>query len=77
MLRRCEVREIILNGGQSDEEQKNIISWHHKQLEKDQEQMPGNLDYQLESKFQLNLFLFPVSLLGLVLWFIFYIVAYT
>ena len=41
MLRRCEVRELILNGEQSDEEQKNIIAWHYKQLAKDQEQMPG------------------------------------
>ena len=41
MLRRCEVREIVLNGGQSEEDQKDIINWHYKQLAKDQEQMPG------------------------------------
>ena len=41
MLRRCEVREIVLNGGQSEEDQKAIINWHFRQLEKDQEQMPG------------------------------------
>ena len=42
MLRRCEVKEIILNGGQSEEDQKDIINWHYRQLEKDQEQMPGS-----------------------------------
>ena len=41
MLKRCEVRELVLNGEQSDEEQKDIIAWHYRQLAKDQEQMPG------------------------------------
>ena len=41
MLNVCEVREIILNGDQSENEQKEIIRWHHQQLAKDQEEMPG------------------------------------
>ena len=37
----AKVRELILNGEQSDEEQKEIIAWHYRQLAKDQEEMPG------------------------------------
>ena len=41
MLRVCEVREIILNGNHSEDEQREIIDWHHQQLARDQEDMPG------------------------------------
>ena len=35
MLGVCEGREIILNGDQSEDEQRRIIDWHHQQLAKD------------------------------------------
>ena len=41
MLRTCEVREIILNGDQTEDEQREIIDWHHQQLARDQVDMPG------------------------------------
>ena len=41
MLRTCEVKELILNGEQTDAEQKEIINWHYSQLAKDQAEMPG------------------------------------
>ena len=41
MLGVCEVREIILNGDQSEEGQREIIDWHHQQLARDQEDLPG------------------------------------
>ena len=41
MLQICDVKELVLNGEQTDEEQKEIISWHYRQLEKDQADMPG------------------------------------
>ena len=41
MLRTCNVKEIILNGDQSEEEQQRIVAWHHQQLAQDQGQMPG------------------------------------
>ena len=41
MLKMCDVKELVLNGEQSDEEQKKIIAWHYRQLAKDQAEMPG------------------------------------
>ena len=41
MLRNYDVKEIILNGDQSEEEQRMIVAWHHQQLALDQAQMPG------------------------------------
>ena len=41
MLRTCEVKEIILNGDQTEEEQQGIVAWLHQQLALDQAQMPG------------------------------------
>ena len=40
MMGTCEVREIILNGEQTEDEQKEIIDWHYLQLAKDQVEMP-------------------------------------
>ena len=40
-LRVCKVKEIILNGDQTEDEQRRIINWHHQQLAMDQEHMPG------------------------------------
>ena len=42
MLDRCVIREIILNGDQSEEEQKEIVSWYHDQMARDQKEMPGS-----------------------------------
>ena len=36
MLGTCEVREIILKGDQTEDEQKEIIDWHYQQLARDQ-----------------------------------------
>ena len=36
----CKVEEIILNGDQTEEEQRKIVTWHHQQLALDQAQMP-------------------------------------
>ena len=41
MVRTCRVEEIILNGEQTEEEQRRIVAWHHKQLALDQAEMPG------------------------------------
>ena len=41
MLRTCDVKEIILNGDQSEEEQQRIVAWHHQLLALDQAQVPG------------------------------------
>ena len=41
MLRTCDVKELVLNGEQTDVEQKEIIDWHYRQLAKDQAEMPG------------------------------------
>ena len=41
MVRTCRVEEIILNGEQTEEEQRRIVAWHHKQLAVDQAEMPG------------------------------------
>ena len=35
MLKKCEVKEIILIGDQSEQEQLAIIAWHHKRMAED------------------------------------------
>ena len=42
MVRACNTREIILNGDQTEEEQRKIMAWHHKRIAEDQATMPGS-----------------------------------
>ena len=51
MLKTCDVNELVLNGEQSDEEQKEIIDWHYRQLAKDQAEMPGAPSPSMSSRF--------------------------
>ena len=37
MLKKCEVKEITLNGNQSEQEQLAIITWYHKKMAEDNE----------------------------------------
>ena len=40
MLKKCVVKEIILNGDQSEQEQKDIIAWHHERMAEDNDVFP-------------------------------------
>ena len=42
MLDTCTVQEIILNGNQSKEEQRDIVRGHYNELRRDQAEMPGS-----------------------------------
>ena len=42
MMRMCTTSEIILNGDQTEAEQRDIIAWHYKQLAENQATMPGS-----------------------------------
>ena len=35
MLELCTIKELILNGNQSEEEQRALVEWHYKQMAKD------------------------------------------
>ena len=40
MLKKCEVKEIILNSDQSEQQQLDIIAWHHERMEEDSKVFP-------------------------------------
>ena len=40
MLDTCVVKEIILNSDQPEQEQKDIIAWHHKRMAEDNDVFP-------------------------------------
>ena len=40
MLTKCVVKEIVLNGNQWEQEQLDIISWHHERMAEDNEVFP-------------------------------------
>ena len=41
MVRACETKEIILNGDQTEDEQRKIVEWHQKRMAEYQAAMPG------------------------------------
>ena len=43
MLKHCKTEEIILNGNQTEKEQKMIISWYHNRIAEDNATMPNML----------------------------------
>ena len=40
MLKKCEMKEITLNGDQSEQEQLAIIAWYHERMAEDNEVFP-------------------------------------
>ena len=40
MLKKCVVKEIVLNSNQTEQEQLEIISWHHKRMAEDNKVFP-------------------------------------
>ena len=40
MLKKCTVKEIVLNGDQSEQEQLDIIAWHHERMTEDNNVFP-------------------------------------
>ena len=42
MLNHCKTEEIILNGNQTEKEQKKIISWYHDRMAEDNATMPNS-----------------------------------
>ena len=42
VLDNCTVHEIVLNADQSEEEQKEIIAWHHARMAEDQISFPNS-----------------------------------
>ena len=53
MLDTCTVKEIILNGNQSEQEQQDIIAWHHEKMAEDNDVFPYSplsLDVEIKKK---------------------------
>ena len=49
VLERCQTRELILNGDQLEEEQLDIIAWHHERMVEDNVTMPNSpLSFDVE-----------------------------